>query len=135
MLWALGERCALSRDHVLPPFTVQALPAHSCPGQGSSTREPVAAGEVLYHWRVFPVRLDEPPVVALSGSAEGQHPEAAMGLEETAVLLKAPAQSLGGALAQGGASRVAGEEQPGSELCSAWPPGRGLEEGPVVYRC
>ena len=96
-----------------------------------------AAGEVLYHWRVFPLHLDEPPVAAVSSSAGGQPPEAALVLKEmTAAVVKGQAQGLGGSVAvNGGGDRTAtGEQQAGSEQCTAWPPGRGLEEGPVVFR-
>ena len=120
-----------------------------------SIRDPLScddAGEVLYNWRVFPLHLNEPPVVSLRGTKVRTAGTAALGrhLAESRDTLTAhdiTEIQQGQAVDTGRAAlqREGKVEQPEVQIDFgaagsnkdkriAWPQDGGLHHGPVVYR-
>lgn len=99
----------------------------------------MGAGKVLYHWRVFPIHLSEPPTLPLIWTTKGnttaspmlastgQHNEVADRWQD------AVQQHLGS-----GGAVLAGRLQPemrAARECRAWPLAGVPSEGPVIFRC
>ena len=103
---------------------------------------------MLYNWRVFPLPLNEPPVVALKAAkvqedSNGVLPlrtrEGSQAMAGEASSRTQQGQSLEENVHDG--RRQLGREQvassgtvPSTEGCSAWPMDGGLQKGPIVYR-
>ena len=103
---------------------------------------------MLYNWRVFPLHLNEPPVVALK-AAKVQEESNAVLSERTGEGSQAMAEEASIETQQGpplhenvhDGRRQLGREQvassgtmPSKGECSAWPTDGGLQKGPIVYR-
>lgn len=102
------------------------------------------AGEVLYNWRVFPLHLNEPPVLSLqettsrtSGpTAMAQHPDKVPHIQQSragepgrALLHRQAHPEVPGKQQEVGAAFRSNMDQ-----CKAWPEDGGLPDGPTVYR-
>ena len=102
------------------------------------------AGEVLYNWRVFPLHLDEAPVISLRkpDSRTGGNAELAPDPDMDTDTQQERAETSRKELLQ----REGSLEQPGEQQgikaasgskedeCIAWPEDGGHPDGPVVYR-
>ena len=118
---------------------------------------------MLYKWRVFPLHLNEPPVVALKAAKVQEESNAvlpertregsqAMAEEASIETQQGPSlhenvhdgrRQLGRSLHENvhDGERQLGREQvassgamPSKGECSAWPTDGGLRKGPIVYR-
>ena len=102
------------------------------------------AGEVLYNWRVFPLHLNEPPVLSLQETSSRTSGQAALAqhLDKGLHTQQQEAEEPGRALLH----RQAHPEVPGKQQelgavdhsngnqCKAWPEDGGLPDGPAAYR-
>ena len=95
---------------------------------------------MLYNWRVFPLHLDEPPVVGLQETDSRTSGKAALAqhLDSDKRTEQEQARGSGRELLQRKGNADQPGEQQGTEgnrdQCIAWPEDGGLPDGPVVYR-
>ena len=97
------------------------------------------AGEVLYNWRVFPLHLNEPPVLSLQQGDSHTSGQAAVTqhLDDNRHIQQEQAAIPGRALLDEQPEKQRGIRaayRSNQDQCIAWPADGGLPDGPVVYR-